>query len=361
MKKFLLLLAALSSFVALGCEELSRSTAETQVTGTASRLPADRAQPVGKSEVDLSGPLCRLERELEGVERPLLCQQLRPLGLGTFDEIGLMSPGPNLASTFTKGAEGVDAMLGARKFWQYDGVVISLAKQSSHGARHVLYAAHAVRSIQQHAIKLYQAMHDAMRFSSAPSLSPWQNRLRNIVISFDATPKYIAAQTTVLDPSPTTLDDVRWFENVAIVSIDEETMVGKFPERGSRPIYNRPADEENYQLYLQDGLIYSIGHEFLHTYLDQQNSVSKFAQAVVAARAPGPSGVDAEEVIVASSALTHLKSAISDEVRADALRRVNQITQHPGSRAILARLCSLLAAEESSVFFCPDVDFSSSN
>lgn len=194
----------------------------------------------------------------------------------------------------------------------------------------------------------------ARQFPVESPLSPWRNRLQSTVISFDKTPEYVAAQTTIVDTSATLRDGVELYENVAIISIDEKTIEGKQSGRGSKPIYNRAQAEENYRLYMTDGLLYSIAHEFLHTYLDQRNSVSALADAVVRNQKI-KGGADAEEVLVAHTTLEYMRELVSAEVRADAVRRQTAILKSSRSRDILRKVCALASAESGATvkFSCP--------
>lgn len=152
-------------------------------------------------------------------------------------------------------------------------------------------------------------------FPSEPTVSGrgWKNRFRSFVLSFDASPQYIAAGITVLDAAPkknatTGLDE---YSNVAAISIDRENILGKAESVGSRPLYGKPSADEDFLRYLREGLVETLVHELLHRYIDRLNSVDDRMNELFTRRsAQGACEVDAlEETLVASASLGFFRQA----------------------------------------------------
>jgi hypothetical protein len=141
----------------------------------------------------------------------------------------------------------------------------------------------------------------------------WKNRLRSFVISFDTSPLYIAAGLTVLDAVPT-LDmqtDLDTYSNAAAVSIDRETILGASDTVGSRPIYDRPSDDENFLRYMREGVVETLVHEFLHLRVDRLNSVDADMLALYNRRGDpnACASFELEETLVAATSLLYFREA----------------------------------------------------
>lgn len=297
------------------------------------------AEPAAAPDSALCSVAETMPSDLRGELRGL-CAQVESLGRGSFAELGILPPGKKLESGFSAGAEGVDALAGQRAVWRYAGTLIATARLDDAARRDVLFAARALRQLQVRAPGLHAAIEDARRYSAPARLGAFKNRIRELVVSFDRTPEFIAAQTTLLDPAPKRVGKLSTYDNVVVLSIDTETIRGERPDRGSRLIYRRAAARDNYEQYMRDGLIYSIGHEFLHIYFDQHKSTSQLAQAVAAARS-SRAGADAEEAVVIETALRFLGSQISQAARNDAQASLKQLLASAQVREALVPLCKL--------------------
>jgi hypothetical protein len=138
----------------------------------------------------------------------------------------------------------------------------------------------------------------------------WKNRTRSILISFDSSPKDIAAGVTVLDAAPKTdpTTGLKQYSNVDVISIDRETIRGQ-AQFGSRPLYGKANPEENYLRYMREGLVETLVHELLHRQIDRLSSIDDRMKALRERRtAASACEVDAlEEVLVAGTSLDYFR------------------------------------------------------
>ncbi len=141
----------------------------------------------------------------------------------------------------------------------------------------------------------------------------WKNRNGSYVISFDTSPLYIAAGLTVLDQAPVfnEMEMYTEYSNVPAISIDRETILGVSEEIGSRPIYNKPGDDENFLRYAREGLAETLIHELGHRYIDRLNSVDAAMKGLYDRRVDPDACAkwELEEVLVASASQLHFRKA----------------------------------------------------
>lgn len=141
----------------------------------------------------------------------------------------------------------------------------------------------------------------------------WKNRNGSYVISFDTSPLYIAAGLTVLDQAPVfnEMEMYTEYSNVPAISIDRETILGASEEIGSRPIYNKPGDDENFLRYAREGLAETLIHELGHRYIDRLNSVDAAMKGLYDRRVDPDACAkwELEEVLVASASQLHFRKA----------------------------------------------------
>lgn len=107
----------------------------------------------------------------------------------------------------------------------------------------------------------------------------WINRYPKIIISFNRGSSDVAISGTYLDPAPINFtinkNPSLLYENFPIVSINSENIKGSNKDTGSYPIYKKTIPEDNYSLYLKEGLLHSICHELIHRYIDINNNKQK--------------------------------------------------------------------------------------
>lgn len=98
-------------------------------------------------------------------------------------------------------------------------------------------------------------------------------------IAFNQVPDAIAAGITALnnDSSDWVKDaSVKIYQNFPMISIHNTNLLGKNTGYGSNGIYNLSEPALNYQLYMRDGLVETLVHEFIHRYIDVNYTVDEF-------------------------------------------------------------------------------------
>jgi hypothetical protein len=280
--------------------------------------------------------LCALAARLNDPALTAVCGSIRYLGHDTFARLNLMPANVDVLSGIKAGAEGRDELVGKRHFFGYDEFVITVQNDDEARLDMVLRAAAAVARMRaQHpdAYRYITAMKALPTAPSRPATPPWKNRYDRIFISFDRTPDEIAAAVPLLGPSTSEMG-VNHFSNFALISIDEVTILGATPGKGSQVIYRRPSAVENYRAYMADGLLYSLVHEATHAYIDYTNSTSRLANAIYFARGK-PGTTDAEEVVANETGMSFVEAAMSAEMRQH-VREQN--TRLVGDAAVRSRL-----------------------
>lgn len=292
---------------------------------------------------------------------PIKCDQPRYIGEGTFTDLGLADSQEQLGNAINADADGRIEISGVLQFWRSGDFYISASSQTEVSDRMVVATARALKMIKLHAPLIFSEMVDSHVFKNDELIQPWRNRNKAIVVSFDVTPASIASQTTLVDTQYALIDGVGYYDNTALVSIDSETIQGSNPTSGSRPIYKKDHAADNFDLYLNDGLVYSIAHEFMHTLFDLYNSVSPLAVAVSAGRrAPevangmtveqakkiAAARVDAEEALVVYTSLYYLDGFLSDDMKQEASFNMNLLLKKKGVKEALQTFCDLAVIEK---------------
>lgn len=278
--------------------------------------------------------LCALAGRLGEDSLITVCGDVRHLGYGTFQELRLVADSVNVLAAF-QNADGKADLGMQRHFFAYGDFVVTVRDDAEGRLDVVLRTAAALAAIRDRYPEAYRFM-TAMRESAITShlaQAPWKNRYERIFISFDRTPKDIAAAVSVLGQRMSQ-EGVDHFVNYAIISIDEETILGATPGQGSQAIYHRPSAAENYRAYMADGLIYSLLHEATHSSIDHANSTSPLANAIYFARG-SPGARDAEEVIANTTGLSFVASGMSQEMRDHVAEQNTRLTRDPDVRARL--------------------------
>ena len=224
---------------------------------------------------------------------------------------------PNDSGAFTTNdvvsKDNIAWLDGERHVYRYDEAVYLMTEQD--GAVDQLQVFFTVRALELlrhgHPTAYQRLVVDTAQYPADPVLQglDWKNRERSLVFSFDTSPLYIAAGITVLDAAPTKDKGVNLYSNVPAISIDRETILGAMPDIGSRPIYQRPSDDENFLRYLREGLADTVLHELLHRYVDRLNSVDARMNALYFRRTDQTACArwELEEALVAAASLLHFR------------------------------------------------------
>jgi hypothetical protein len=226
---------------------------------------------------------------------------------------------PNDSGAFTTGdvigPTNIAWLDAPRHTYRYGDAVYVMTEQD--GAADQLEVFFTVRALEilrtDHPAAYQKLVVDVAEFPAEQPLDglTWKNRVRSVVISFDTSPLYIAAGITVLDAAPTKDKNLDQYSNVAAISIDRETIRGASDEVGSRPIYQKPGDDENFLRYMREGIAETLVHELLHRHVDRLNSVDAamndlyFRRGDMAACAR----FELEEALVAAASLLHFRKA----------------------------------------------------
>lgn len=274
---------------------------------------------------------------------PNKCEKIDFLGLGTYTELGLTNSQESLISGFTPNAEGIDKVAARRFFWRVGKFIVSVEDNSIESRKLVAATASAFSKIRTIAPEIYNTM-QSKQFTTGELLSNWRNRNANLVVSFDNTPRFIAAQTTIVNTKPIQLDSIGYYKNTAIISIDLDNIAGNSLALGSGKIYQSADAQYNYERYLMDGLVYSIAHEFFHVNIDKINSTSLFANELRSGLASEVK-VNAEEAIVVASTLYHLKDGLSKEMVSEANGELNRLLSDTDTNNAVQNLCDLLKSD----------------
>jgi hypothetical protein len=275
------------------------------------------------------------------------------LGKGTFADLGLFPAGWTILPAIAEGTEGRSELVDARHFFEYDRFVVTVRSDSGQHLDMVLRTAVALDRIKLSESRAYPYITSMMMYPTAPSMADtlWKRRFARIIISFDKTPDDIAAAVTVegrYDLSGST----RFYDDYALISIDEVTVRGETPQQGSRLIYGLPQAAENYRAYMADGLIYSVVHESSHRYVDHLRGTSRIANSIYGARFTN--GKNAEEVVANETAISLVGHMLSPEMHHHVMDLNAGFAREPATRTWLSRWDALSATSQTHLVI-PDV------
>jgi hypothetical protein len=228
---------------------------------------------------------------------------------------------PNDSGAFTTddvvSADSVAWLNSERHTYRYDESVYILTEgDEAIDQLDVYFTVRALETLRLDHPAAYEALIvDTEAFPEGPTLDGlgWKNRHRSFIISFDTSPLYIAAGLTVLDKAPVNnqMDVLDEYSNVPAISIDRETILGVDDKIGSRPIYQKPGDDENFLRYAREGLADTLLHELLHRYIDRLNSVDAAMNDLYNRRVDPEACAkwELEETLVAAASLLHFRKA----------------------------------------------------
>jgi hypothetical protein len=300
------------------------------------------------------GPdLCKAAKSLQELSLTEVCGSISYLGFGTFTELGLLPSGSDILGAINSQAEGREELAAQRHFFAYDVFVFSVGKdRGARGWDFVLRAASAIKSLKSSRPNAYRFITSTLRYPTAPSMptSLWKNRNERIFISFDKTPDFIAASTTLIGRSIQS-KGVTMFSNYPIISIDEVTITGEMEQKGSRRIYKLPSAENNYRAYMTDGFLFSLVHEMVHQYITYLNSTNRLANTIYLSR--NNRTTDAEEVIANETAMALLGGDLRPEMLQSVMDENTDLVLNSGVREWLSQW-NALAGNSRSLLIIPD-------
>ncbi|MEZ4452677.1 MAG: hypothetical protein R3B09_24670 [Nannocystaceae bacterium] len=245
--------------------------------------------------------LCR-EFSLEGVPLEYL-GHLHINETGVFTKDDVVSP------------QNIPWLDGLHHIYKYDqSIFLMVEGDEASDQLDVFFAVRALEILRADHPLVWERLIDAIgEFPAEKTLmnASWKNRLRGVIVSFDTSPQYIAAGLTILDTAPESMMNVDLYSNVLGISIDRETIRGSSDTVGSRPIYKKPGDDENFLRYLREGLVETLVHELLHPRVDRLNSVDTAMNELWNRRFDNQACArfELEEALVAASSLLHFREA----------------------------------------------------
>lgn len=213
--------------------------------------------------------------------------KIQKLGYKNIDELNLLGrTKPTRIRTITDFTPHVGG-----KFYnfQYDGIFVIQSKKDAdlktlnvnrNQNVELYYSIRAIEVLKNRFTFLYQKLisnlvYPQIQSTERDNYTNWYNRYPKIIISFNTGSNDIAISGTYLDPAPLNFNSngqsMSLYENFPIISINSENIKGTNQTAGSYPIYKRSNPQENYLLYLKEGLLHSICHELIHRYIDINN------------------------------------------------------------------------------------------
>lgn len=222
--------------------------------------------------------------------------KVQALGLANIDDLKLL--GNNKATNISGISSFTPHVAGKFYNFQYDGIFIIQSKSNADPKTlnknpkqnlELYYTIRAIEVLKFRYTFLYQKLVQSLVNPQVQSNEPqnfksWYNRYPKIVISFNTGSGDVAISGTYLDQNSIGFNihgqSMSLFENIPVISINSDIIKGTNQAAGSYPIYKKANAEENYMLYLKEGLMQSICHELIHRYFDINNvkigSISNF-------------------------------------------------------------------------------------
>lgn len=156
----------------------------------------------------------------------------------------------------------------------YDDFIISTENNSSVDQWNVYYSIRAVEILKARYKLAYNKLFESTRnhWSDRPDLKPFSNSNKAFWIAFNESPAYIAVSYTSFlgEGYFPNVDNTQIgnFKNIPIINIHSKNILGEEESKGSRPIYNLDSAQDNYNMYMREGLIETLIHEMIHRYVD---------------------------------------------------------------------------------------------
>ncbi|HEX6373957.1 MAG TPA: hypothetical protein VF006_33825 [Longimicrobium sp.] len=193
-------------------------------------------------------------------------------------------------------------------FWRYGNFHIAVSGDGYHDQLNVHAVARALEILRyRYPLAYERLLEQPRRFSPDPLRpgTPYRNRNAEVLFSFDESPDAIASSVVAIGPGAQRGGDTE-YGNVALISIDPGTIQGSSADVGSGALYGRGA-AESYARYLREGLVETLVHEMLHTYIDYRYAHDAVYAELYRYRydlaVPDTTRTAMEEAIVASTSL----------------------------------------------------------
>ncbi|WAS99266.1 hypothetical protein [Nannocystis punicea] len=299
-----------------GSEETDTGSMVCAPTWVVPEVAADELAEHDLRWIDCELLSCGADERPGPGETSLLCDEFSLDGV-PLEYLGHIHP--NESGAFTAddviSPSNIAWLDGVRHVYRYgDAVYVMTEQDQARDQLEVFFTVRALELLRVDHPATYQALLvDTTDYPADPPIDDlaWKNRVRSVVISFDTSPLYIAAGITVLDTAPTNEMGLDLYSNTPAISIDRETILGSSDQVGSRPIYDKPGDDENFLRYMREGVAETVVHELLHRYVDRLNSVDAAMNDLYFRRGDmeACARFELEEALVAAASLLHFREA----------------------------------------------------
>jgi hypothetical protein len=129
---------------------------------------------------------------------------------------------------------------------------------------------------QAYTALLVKSMHPDQRALNQLHFQPYVNKFSKVVISFTDAYGGIAISGTQLGATNDVITNQQTkytvYNNLPIISISPTLIRGTTADQGSYPIYRRESADENFHLYMKEGLLHTLVHELTHRVTDVRNN-----------------------------------------------------------------------------------------
>lgn len=158
-------------------------------------------------------------------------------------------------------------------FYKYDDFIFSVEQDEALDQKNIYFAIRSLILLKERYGEMYSKLFVETKsyLSESPPFQSFSNSNKGFWIAFNTNPNFIASNNTAFlgagyFPSPN--NQIGMWSNIAVVNIHSTNILGQSNTTGSKPVYNKESSWDNYDLYMNEGLLVSIAHEMIHNYID---------------------------------------------------------------------------------------------
>jgi len=249
------------------------------------------------------------------IDIPINTKKLDYLGFKHPNELGIFTANPISNTNSTS----INKQL---HIYRYENFYFSTEDDNETSQKNVYFSIRAIEILRT----LYNDAFDKLFVQTLsytgdrPKFEKWSNSNRFYWTAFNTTPDYIAkSYTSFLGagyfPNIDGISDIGRYKNVVVIDVHSGNILGNDATKGSKPIYKKPTPEENYLLYMKEGLVETYIHEMLHRYIDYLYTDDKTISDIRKSRDLANFNA-AEENAILNTSLSYFirKGGISDEL-----------------------------------------------
>lgn len=192
--------------------------------------------------------------------------------------------------------------------YKYGDFYISTQADTKTDQSNVYYTARALEILKTRYPEAYNRLFISSKqfLSNEPKYGQWLNRNKAFWIGFNTNPTGFSSNNHFFITGNKTPQGSSTSVNIAAINIHETKISGADLNAGSRPVYRRSTNDENYRLHMREGLIVSIVHEMLHNYIQYAAGVSDYYQKALTMRSQ-QHGFDVEEAVVVNTSYEYFR------------------------------------------------------